>query len=78
MYRFLIAVSIGTSAFVASLLGSELKIEGRVAFLEGPAWRSDGNVFFTDIENNRIMRKDSTRKVHVFSTAFRQGEWLDV
>lgn len=28
----------------------------RVAFTEGPAWRNDGSVFFSDIENNRIMR----------------------
>ena len=34
----------------------DLKREASVAFLEGPAWRSDGTVFFTDIPNNRIMR----------------------
>src|SRR5437868_1181884 len=30
-----------------------------VAFLEGPAADAQGNVFFTDIFNNRIMRLDS-------------------
>lgn len=43
-----------------------LRIEGRVAFTEGPAWHdASGSVFFTDIENNRIMRrmKDGTFQV---------------
>ena len=66
MYRFFLTLCIGTSTLGIGLLAGELKIEGRVAFVEGPAWRSDGNVFFTDIENNRIMRKDPTGKVHVF------------
>lgn len=44
-----------------------LKIEGRVAFTEGPAWHAASeSVFFTDIENNRIMRrmKDGTFQVY--------------
>lgn len=49
-----------------SATGGDLKIEGKVAFVEGPAWRADGNVFFTDIENNRIMRRDPSGKVQVF------------
>ncbi len=48
------------------LFAGELKIEGRVAFVEGPAWSPDGNVFFTDIENNRIMRRDPSGALHVF------------
>lgn len=64
MYRSLLYFLFITLAITAS--AGELKIEGRVAFVEGPAWRNDGNVFFTDIENNRIMRKDPTGKVHVF------------
>ena len=43
-----------------------LKIEGRVAFTEGPAWRPDGNVFFTDIVNNRIMRRDPRGQLQVY------------
>lgn len=44
-----------------------LRIEGRVAFTEGPAWNAGTkNVYFTDIENNRIMRRDPTGKVHLF------------
>ncbi|MCB1078891.1 MAG: SMP-30/gluconolactonase/LRE family protein [Verrucomicrobiae bacterium] len=46
-----------------------LKIEGRVAFTEGPAWQAaTGNVFFSDVENNRIMRLDPTGKVHIYRT----------
>lgn len=54
------------SFLAVAISAGDLKIEGRVAFVEGPAWREDGNVFFTDIENNRIMRKDPTGKIHVF------------
>lgn len=43
-----------------------VKIEGNVAFTEGPAWREDGNVLFTDIVNNRIMRRDPDGVMHVF------------
>lgn len=31
-----------------------VKREGNVAFVEGPVWLEDGNVLFTDIQNNRI------------------------
>ena len=41
-------------------------MEGRVAFTEGPAWHAASeSVFFSDIENNRIMRrmKDGTFQI---------------
>ena len=60
---YLLVASVLLSVFAA---GGELKIEGRVAFVEGPAWRADGNVFFTDIENNRIMQRDPSGSVRVF------------
>lgn len=62
------SLALSLSVVLLSLFasGGELKIEGRVAFVEGPAWRADGNVFFTDIENNRIMRRDPSGKVHVY------------
>ena len=44
-----------------------LTIEGRVAFTEGPAWHAASeSVFFTDIDNRRIMRrmKDGTFQVY--------------
>ena len=47
---------------------SQLKVEGRVAFTEGPAWHPDGNVYFSDIANNRIMRRDRTGAVHIERT----------
>ena len=47
---------------------SPLKREGNVAFVEGPAWHSSGNVYFTDIVNNRIMRRDPKGELHVYRT----------
>jgi gluconolactonase len=45
---------------------SMLKAEVRVAFTEGPAWHPSGNVYFSDIANNRIMRRDRTGALHVY------------
>lgn len=42
-----------------------LKSAGQVAFTEGPAWHPDGSVYFTDHENNRIMRRDVSGKIRV-------------
>ncbi len=47
---------------------ARLQIAGQVAFTEGPAWHSSGNVYFTDITNNRIMRRDPEGQVHVART----------
>ena len=30
---------------------AQLKLEGAVAFTEGPAWHPSGDVYFTDIAN---------------------------
>lgn len=46
--------------------GWQLLSEGH-AFTEGPAADKDGNVFFTDIPNNRIHKIASDGKVSVFS-----------
>ncbi|MBU6300769.1 MAG: SMP-30/gluconolactonase/LRE family protein [Verrucomicrobia bacterium] len=54
-------------AFAESPWPKGLVLEGRVAFTEGPAWHAASeSVFFTDIENNRIMRrmKDGTFQVY--------------
>jgi gluconolactonase len=63
------------AALTSSLLAAEpipadsqLKAEGRVAFTEGPAWHPSGNVYFSDIANNRIMRRDANGQIHVFRT----------
>lgn len=55
----------GVSAQDASP-GTGLKIEGIAAFLEGPAWHPSGNVYFSDVENNRILRRDPKGKIHVW------------
>ena len=47
---------------------AQLKLEGAVAFTEGPAWHPSGDVYFTDIANNRIMRRDPSGVMHVFRT----------
>src|SRR5438477_6735855 len=39
---------------------------GTVAFLEGPAVDADGNVFFSDIAGNRIMKMDPKGQLSVF------------
>ncbi|MCB9872642.1 MAG: SMP-30/gluconolactonase/LRE family protein [Planctomycetaceae bacterium] len=57
-----------TNASEPILMSSPLKMEGRVAFTEGPAWHPDGNVYFSDIVNNRIMRRDTNGEMHVFRT----------
>lgn len=46
----------------------KVKSEGDVAFTEGPAWHPSGNVYFSDIRNNRIMRRDRNGQIHVFRT----------
>lgn len=66
--------ALGLAALLASPTmaqewASGLKIEGQVAFTEGPAWHAaTGSVFFTDIENNRILRRDAKGQVQVFRT----------
>ncbi len=46
-----------------------LKMEGKVAFTEGPAWHeATKSVFFTDVENNRIMRRDSSGVIQTYRT----------
>jgi len=45
---------------------AKAQIEGIVAFTEGPAWHPTGNVYFTDIVNNRIMRRDPDGETRVF------------
>ncbi|RMF44262.1 MAG: SMP-30/gluconolactonase/LRE family protein [Planctomycetota bacterium] len=39
---------------------------GQVAFTEGPVWHPDGSVYFSDVENNRIMRRDASGTVRIF------------
>ncbi|MEM0969051.1 MAG: SMP-30/gluconolactonase/LRE family protein [Verrucomicrobiota bacterium] len=51
-----------------SLVAQSLKLEGKVAFVEGPAWHPSGNVYFSDIPNNRILRRDPVGVIHVFRT----------
>jgi gluconolactonase len=52
----------------APMAASKLKVEAGVAFTEGPVWHPTGNVYFSDIANNRIMRRDRKGELHVFRT----------
>ncbi len=45
---------------------TQIQLLGQVAFTEGPAWHRDGSVYFSDIENNRIMRMDTAGVMHVY------------
>ena len=64
----LLVVPILAKAQAQNLTNGDLKLEGIVAFTEGPAWHPSGNVYFTDIANNRIMRRDPKGSMHVFRT----------
>jgi gluconolactonase len=64
-----LAFSLAVASVAAQDWAPGLVIEGQVAFTEGPAWHAPtGNVYFTDIENNRILRRDPTGKLHVYRT----------
>lgn len=45
--------------------GARLKAESLVAFTEGPAYHADGSVYFSDVANNRIMRRDAKGQTRV-------------
>ncbi len=58
------------SLWSQDVIESTARVEplGRVAFTEGPVWHPSGNVYFSDIENNRIMRMDPGGTLHVYRT----------
>src|SRR6266436_148121 len=53
---------------IVSSGGDEVKVEtaATVCFLEGPAVDAAGNVFFSDIAGNRIMKMDPKGQLSVF------------
>ncbi|KAA5541403.1 SMP-30/gluconolactonase/LRE family protein [Roseiconus nitratireducens] len=46
--------------------GARLQAVGQVAFTEGPVWHPDGTVYFSDVENSRIMQADAAGRISVF------------
>ncbi len=67
----LCAASVGGQDLIAQdIVAPDARVEslGRVAFTEGPAWHPDGSVYFSDIENNRIMRLSPDGLLNVFRT----------
>lgn len=63
-----ILIAASAAAGLAQAQDTELELLGRVAFTEGPAWHPSGNLYFSDIENNRIMRMDPSGAIRVFRT----------
>ena len=68
MVRFSFVVLLATAASAQAQIASldTLESVAAVAFTEGPAWHPSGNCFFTDVANNRIMRRDPNGAMHVF------------
>ena len=66
----LLVTCVPTSLLAEEIVGPGTRVEPlvRVAFTEGPVWHPSGNVYFSDIENNRIMRRDPRGAVHVYRT----------
>ncbi len=65
----LVAAATGWSAEKASVVAPDAKVEklaGGFMFTEGPAADPDGNVFFTDIPNNRIHKWSLDGKLSTF------------
>jgi gluconolactonase len=48
--------------------GAQIQLLGRVSVTESPAWHPDGSVYFSDVENNRIMRLDAANVIRIFRT----------
>lgn len=87
--KYPVSVALLLIVFSSSLLvadgqpvadNTRLKFEGKVAFVEGPAWHPTGNVYFSDIPNERIMRRDRNGEIHVFRTSsgFTNGLCFDL
>jgi len=62
--------TIGSSRLPEALVDSNSKVTSAtvIAFTEGPAADADGNVYFSDIINSRIMKLSSDGKLSVFRT----------
>ena len=52
----------------AGLVGpdTKAKVAANVCFLEGPAWHASGDLYFSDISGNRILKMAPDRSVSVF------------
>src|SRR6266542_1133595 len=51
---------------VVGLMAQDVQVATTIAFIEGPAADGEGNVFFTDQANNRIMKLSSDGKLSTY------------
>ncbi len=69
MVMLLIVALMGCSTEKPSVVAQGAKVEklaGGFAFTEGPAADAEGNIFFTDIPNNRIHKWSLAGKLSTF------------
>src|SRR5215218_1904219 len=52
----------------ADLVAADAKVQvaSGVCFLEGPAVDAEGNVYFSDIAGNRILKRDAKGLINIF------------
>src|SRR5689334_18074455 len=46
--------------------GTKVRTAANICFLEGPAWHANGDLYFSDISGNRILKRDPAGNVSVF------------
>ncbi len=46
--------------------GTKARTAANVCFLEGPAWHASGDMYFSDIAGNRILKRDAAGNISVF------------
>ncbi len=46
--------------------GTKVRTAANICFLEGPAWHASGDLYFSDISGNRILKRDPEGNISVF------------
>src|SRR5262245_52487198 len=66
LFAFPAALAADTEIDGVGSFGKPVKLHTKFKFTEGPAHDKDGNVYFTDIPNERIHRVDTAGKLTLF------------